>query len=765
MRANFRRIANFRGHCGCFPYRSRRRLAYHLARHDDRDGRAETGVNKRLWALAALGWSVMINTGAEAQTLKYPAAPRGEVVDDYFGTRVADPYRWLEDVDSPQTRAWVAAENALSLPYLAALPEREALRQRLGALWNYERYDLPQRKAGKLFYGRNDGLQNQSVLYVDGGDGKPRVLLDPNTLSADGTVALTQYEPSPDAAYLAYATAAAGSDWNEFRVRRVADGVDTDDRLTRIKFSGIAWTRDGKGFFYSRYPLPPAGSTPGTFDELAHQKLYYHRLGTAQAEDLLVAENPAEPQWGWGAEVSDDGRYLIVYVSRGSGNENALWVKDLGAPEAPSLAAPFVKLIDDFEAEYTVLGNRGSTLYVRTSRDAARGRIVAVELGRPAPADWKTVVPESADTLQSALMAGDGLVALYMHDATSRLLRYGLDGKAQGEIALPGLGSVPDLPLGGIQLSGQAGDPLLFYAYTSFNQPATNYVYDLSKNSGRVFQPIRLNFDPADYVTEQVFYKSKDGTRIPLFISYRKGLKRDGKNPTLLFGYGGFEISKTPEFSVPNLVFMERGGVYALANLRGGGEYGKAWHEAGTLDRKQNVFDDFAAAAQYLIEQQWTASAHLAIGGRSNGGLLVGATVNQHPELFAAAFPAVGVMDMLRYHKFTIGWAWAGDYGTAETEAGFRTLYAYSPYHNIRPGLRYPAVLVTTADHDDRVVPGHSFKYTAALQAAVAPDGVPGARPALIRIDVNAGHGAGKPIGKLIEEEADKLAFLLRFTR
>ncbi len=717
----------------------------------------------RVWSTAAI--CAFASVAAHADALRYPPAPRGDVVDDYFGTKVADPYRWLEDVDSPATRSWVAAENALSLPYLAALPRRDALRERIAALWNYERYDLPQKKAGKLFYGRNDGLQNQSVLYVDEGDGKPRLLLDPNKLSADGTVALTQYEPSPDGRFLAYATAAAGSDWNEFRVREVASAQDTGDVLTRIKFSGIAWTNDNAGFFYARYPAPPAGAKPGTFDELADQRLYYHRLGTPQADDALIADNAAQPQWGWGAQVTDDGRWLVVSISQGSGNENAVWVKDLGKGAAPKFDAPFVKLVDNFEAEYSLLGNRGGTLYFRTSSGAARGRVVAIDVARPAPADWKTIVPESADTLQAALFAGDGIVALAMHDATSRLLRYAIDGKAEGEIALPGLGSVPDLALGGIQLSGKAGDPLLFYAYTSFNQPQTNYVYDLAKNEGRVFQAIKLNFNPADYVTEQVFYKSKDGTRIPLFISYKKGIKRDGRNPTLLFGYGGFEISKTPEFSVPNLVFMERGGVYALANLRGGGEYGKAWHEAGILERKQNVFDDFAAAAQYLIAQQWTSPAHLAIGGRSNGGLLVGATVNQHPELFAAAFPTVGVMDMLRYHKFTIGWAWAGDYGTSDTPAGFRTLYAYSPYHNVKSGVKYPAVLITTGDHDDRVVPGHSFKYAAALQAATAKDGVADGKPVLIRIDSNAGHGAGKPVAKLIEEETDKLAFLLQFTQ
>lgn len=688
----------------------------------------------------------------------YPPAERQSVVDDYFGTKVADPYRWLEDVDSAQTRTWVEAQNRLSLPFLAQLQEREALRGRLSTLWNFERYEVVEKHAGRYFYRRNDGLQNQSVLYVqDDAKAEPRALLDPNLLAADGTVALTDYEVSPDGRWLAYATAASGSDWNEFRVRDIATGKDAADHLVRIKFSGIAWTKDAKGFFYSRYPDPPKGAVAGTFDDLANQRLYYHRLGTPQAEDVVVFETPQEPKWGFIPAVTDDGRYLVITIWRGSESEYRVYIKDLGDPQAPALDAPVIKLVDAFEAEYDLIGNLGSTLYFRTNQGVERGRIAAVDVAGTRA--WKSVVPEQADTLRHALFAGDGIVALYMHDATSRLRRYTLYGKPAGEIALPGLGSVPDLNFGGVQIRGEPGDAELFYAFASFSRPATNYVYDLAKNRGRVFQPVTLSFDPDDYVTEQVFYPSRDGTTIPMFISYKRGLKRDGKNPTHLYGYGGFDIPLTPSFSVPNLVWMERGGIFAQANLRGGGEYGKAWHEAGTLARKQNVFDDFAAAAQYLIAQKWTSAEHLAISGRSNGGLLVGATLNQHPELFAAALPAVGVLDMLRYHKFTIGWAWAGDYGTSDSEEGFRCLSAYSPVHTVKPGTKYPAVLVTTADHDDRVVPGHSYKYTAALQHAQA-----GEAPILIRIDVKAGHGAGKPIGKLIEEEADKLAFMRHFT-
>lgn len=699
--------------------------------------------------------------GASASAPEYPPTPRGTVVDDYFGTRVADPYRWLEDVDSDATRQWVEAQNALTLPRLAALPGREHLRKRLQSLWNYERYGLVQKVGGRYVYLRNDGLQNQSVLVVqDDAKAAPRVLLDPNLLAADGTVALTQYELSPDGRWLAYGTAAAGSDWNEFRVRGVADGKDHPEVLRRIKFSSIAWTKDGKGFFYSRYPQPPQGAEAGTFDDLANQALYYHRVGTAQDEDVLVYAVPGKPKWGYQADVTDDGRYLVITIWRGSADEYRIHVRDLGDPLAPTLDAPVLRLVDRFESDYTLIGSVGSRLYFRSNAGAERGRIVSADVDAALPDRWREIVPQQADTLQYALFAGDGIVALMMRDAASRLLRYDLDGTPRGEIALPGPGSVPELSLGGVQISGAPGDDELFYAFTSFNQPATNYRHDLKRNRGGVYQPLQLNFDPDDYVTEQVFYPSRDGTKIPMFISYRKGVKRDATTPALLYGYGGFNVSLTPTFSVPNLVWMEQGGIYAQANLRGGGEYGKSWHEAGTKARKQNVFDDFIAAAEYLVREKWTAPRHLAISGRSNGGLLVGATLNQRPDLFAAALPAVGVMDMLRYHRFTIGWAWAGDYGTAETKEGFDYLYPYSPVHNVRDGVNYPAVLINTADHDDRVVPGHSYKYAAALQRAQSDPG----RPILIRIDVKAGHGAGKPIGKLIEEEADRLAFIRHYT-
>jgi prolyl oligopeptidase len=688
-----------------------------------------------------------------AQGFDYPAAPRGKTVDNYHGTQVADPYRWLEDVDAPQTRAWVAAQNQLSLPFLAALPEREALHARLTDLWNYERYGVPQRIAGKLFYTRNDGLQNQPVLYVqEDADAAPRVLLDPNTLAADGTVALTQWEVSPDGRWLAYGLAAAGSDWNEFRVREIASGRDQPQVLERIKFSGISWSRDAQGFFYSRYPQPPKKAQPGVFDDLANQKLYYHRLGTPQSADTLVYERPDQPKWGFGAEASEDGRYLFIHVWQGASSQNALYVKPLGEGEAPDFSAPVIKLVDEFSAQYQVVGNVGPRLFVQTTRDAPRGQIVVMDLAAAEPAVPQALISQSDETLVGATHAGNQLVTLSLKDASHRLRRYGLDGKALKAVKLPGLGSITGF-------SGKPGDDTVYFGYASFNQPASNYQLDLRRGKVSPLQPLKLRFNPADYVTEQVFYRSKDGTRVPMFISYKKKPRRKGPAPTLLYGYGGFDISLTPGFSVSNLVWMEAGGIYAQANLRGGGEYGREWHEAGTKERKQNVFDDFAAAAQYLIAQGWTRPEQLAISGRSNGGLLVGATLNQHPELFAAALPAVGVMDMLRFHKFTIGWAWTGDYGSSDDPEGFRYLSAYSPYHNIRPGTRYPAVLVTTADHDDRVVPGHSYKYAAALQHAQA-----GEAPVLIRVDVKAGHGAGKPLSKAIDEAADALAFIRHYT-
>lgn len=698
----------------------------------------------------------LISLGAQA--LDYPASRRSDQSDDYFGTRVADPYRWLEDVDSAETLAWVKAQNQLSLPLLAALPEREPIRARLTELWNYERYELPEKQAGKIFFRKNDGLQNQSVLYVqDSAGAKPRVLIDPNTLSSDGTAALTQWQASPDGRWLAYGIAKAGSDWNEFRVRDIASGQDAADSLHRVKFSNIEWTADSKGFFYSRYP-DPVKKGDQTFDELQNQKIWYHRVGEPQTQDVLVYEEPAQPKWNLNSEVTHDGRWHVIYAITGTGSQNALYVQDLGDPKKPDLKGPVVKLVEKFESQYLLVGSEGHKLFIFTNNQAPLGRVIAIDLKNPAAEAWQTLIPQSRDTLQHVVQAGKELVAVYMRDATTRLLRYSAGGKKLGEIKMPGLGALASVS-GEPQISAQAGDEELFYSFTSFNRPATNYRVNLKSGKSTLFQAPKLNFRPEDYVTEQVFYRSKDGTRVPMFISHKKGLKKTGATPTMLYGYGGFDISLTPSFAVQNLVWMERGGILAIPNLRGGGEYGRTWHEAGTKERKQNVFDDFTAAAGYLIANEYTSSRNLCIQGRSNGGLLVGATLNQHPGLFACALPGVGVMDMLRYHKFTIGWAWAEDYGTSETEEGFKYLYPYSPVHNARPGTEYPAVLVTTADHDDRVVPGHSFKYAASMQAAQAGDA-----PILIRIDVKAGHGAGKPLAKTIEEFADMYAFAWHHT-
>ena len=721
-----------------------------------------------------------------ATALEYPETRRVDVVDHYHGINVTDPYRWLENADSEETADWVKSQNKLSLPFLKNLPGRDAYQQRLTQLWNYERYSVPVKQAGAYFFTRNDGLQNQAVLYVrTQRDAPPRVVLDPNKLSADGTVALTQWEVSPDGQWLAYGVAAAGSDWNEFRVLDVATGKNTGDTLSRIKFSNLSWTKDGKGFFYSRYPPPPiiaqAGvkeTAPATvFDELSNQKLYYHRLGEPQSADRLILERPDQPQWFFSGNVSQDGQFLFISVARGSGNENALYYLYLGDPKAPKLDGKLAALVEGFTASYVPVTNEGSVVYLLTDKSAPRKRIVAVDLRNPSPKHWATLIAETGDTIDSALHVNRELVLLYLHDASHRLIRHSLDGQAIGDLPLPELGSVPDLN-NVKQLKGNRGDSELFYSFTSFNRPPTTYRCELPRGPGAmtiqqepgrgrcaVFQSPKLAFNPDDFVTTQVFYRSKDGTRVPMFISHKKGLKKSDSAPVYLFGYGGFEISKLPEFDekygVSNLIWMEQGGIFALANLRGGGEYGQAWHKAGTLERKQNVFDDFIAAGEYLVKSGYTKPQQLAIGGRSNGGLLVGAVLNQRPDLFAAGIPMVGVMDMLRYHKFTIGWAWAGDYGTSDEVKGFKYLSAYSPYHNIRTGTKYPAVLVTTADHDDRVVPGHSFKYTAALQAAQAGD-----NPVLIRVDVKAGHGAtGKPISKIIEEEADKLAFLTRYTQ
>jgi len=693
---------------------------------------------------------------------KYPVSKTVDQTDTYHGATVADPFRWLEDVDSADTAAWVQAQNQATFGFLATLKHRDAIRQRLTELYDFPRHDLPFKEAGRYFFTYNTGLQNQSPLYVKERLGEEkRLLLDPNTLSADGTVSLTQWDISPDGRWLGYGVAVAGSDWNEYRVRDIATGQDAADVVKWVKFSRLDWTKDSKGFFYSRYPEPKKEENQ-VFSALANQAIYYHRLGTPQSEDVLVYATPEFPQRGWGGAVSDDGRYLFIYGSEGTDPRNRLYFIDLKDPRQPDLSGPVVKLVDVLEADYTVLGNRGTTVFLRTDLDAPRRKVIAIDLAHADRANWKTLVPEARDVIESSVYAGGKFVLNYLTDAHSRLAVFGGDGQPLGEIPLPGIGTVAGTNYARDQdgLSGDPDDNELFFKYTSFVQPATCYRHDLATGRTEPVERPKAAFDPAVYETKQVFYESKDGTRVPMFITARKGLKLDGSHPAHLYAYGGFNISLKPAFSPGVVAWLELGGIYAVPNLRGGGEYGRDWHLAGTKERKQNVFDDFIAAGEYLVKAGYTAHERLTISGGSNGGLLIGAVVNQRPDLARVALPAVGVMDMLRFHKFTIGWAWTSDYGSADEAEGFKYLRAYSPVHNVRSGVDYPAVLTTTADHDDRVHPGHSFKYAAALQAA-NPDPK---FPAYIRIDVKAGHGQGKPVAKIIEETADRLAFAIHFT-
>jgi len=697
------------------------------------------------WSLILTG--ILFGGAASAQTLPYPPARKGDVVDDYHGTRVADPYRWLEDPDSPESRGWIDAENRLTEGYLSQIPQRAALRQRLTTLWNYPKYGAPFHKAGRYFFFKNDGLQNQSVLYKQASlTAGPETLLDPNLLSEDGTVAVSTLAVSEDGRLLAYGTSASGSDWEEFHVRDVASGRDLPDHLQWIKFSGASWTKDG-GFFYSRYPQP---GDKALTDVNRFQRLYYHPLGADQAADVLVYERSDQPDWGFGADVTDDGRYAVVTVWLGTDRRNRVYYLDLKDARHPRVKGEVVRLLDEFDASYGFIGNDGPVFYVLTDLDAPRKRVIAIDTRHPERSRWRELIPQGDDVIESVQIIHDTFVANYLHDAHSRLRLFALDGRFLEDLTLPTLGSVGTV-------SGERKDDAMFYAFTSFLYPTTIFRYDFKTRQTSVFKAPTIDFDPSGYETEQVFYRSRDGTRVPMFLTHKKGLKQDGTNPTYLYGYGGFNISLTPSFSVATLAWLEMGGVYAVPTLRGGGEYGEEWHEAGMHEKKQNVFDDFIAAAEYLIKEGYTAPARLAIGGGSNGGLLVGAAITQRPELFGAALPAVGVMDMLRFHKFTIGWAWVTEYGSADSAAQFPYLYKYSPLHNIRPGTRYPATLITTADHDDRVVPGHSFKFAATLQAAQA-----GPQPVLIEIETKAGHGAGKPTSKIIEEQADRLAFLVR---
>ena len=676
--------------------------------------------------------------------LSYPPAARGDVVDDYHGVKVPDPYRWMEDIDSPQTRTWVEAEAKLSSDYLAAIPVRDRIEQRMRGIWNFERWSAPEKHGKWWFYSHNDGLQNQSELFAtDNPAKKGRVLLDPNTLSKDGTVSLRESAISDDGRYFAYALSEAGSDWQVWRVKDVATGQDLPDELHWSKAGGGSWRKDGSGFYYTVYDAPKDGELLKAANQ--YEKLYFHKLGTPQSADTLVYTRNDDPDWFVGGQVTDDGHYLIISANYGDQVQNTLLVQDLSGGDGK-----ITEVIPKPAAQYSVIGNIGSTLYVLTDDNAPRYRVIAIDLNNPAPDKWQTVVAEGKDTLDQANLVGGQIVALYLQDAHSAVRRYTPQGKQLSEVKLPGLGTASGF-------AGRIGDRDTYYSYGSYTTPASVYRLDLkSGKSTQWHAPKLAGFKPADFESRQVFYASKDGTQVPMIVTARKGVKLDGSNPTILYGYGGFNISVQPAFSPAIATWIEMGGVYAVANMRGGGEYGRAWHEAGMKTHKQNVFDDFIGAAEYLIAQNWTSPKRLAVYGRSNGGLLIGAVTEQRPDLFAAVVPQVGVMDMLRFRDFTVGKGWESDYGSVENEDEFKALLAYSPYHNVKAGVNYPPMLILTGDHDDRVYPAHSFKFAAAMQHADA-DG----NPILIRIDLRTGHGSGKPTAKLIEEFADIYAFVL----
>ncbi len=677
--------------------------------------------------------------------LDYPATATVDQVDTFFGTRVADPYRWLEaDVrESEAVRNWVDAQNALTYAYLDSIEERDIIRKRLTELWDFERYGLPVKEGGRYYYSYNDGLQNQDVIYTQASlDAEPVLLIDPNTWSDDGTIALASYTPSPDGRHLAYLVQDGGSDWRAARIIDVETGALLGDELEWLKFTALSWAADGSGFYYSRYPQPDEA---GKFQSLnMNQAVYFHALGTAQDEDRLVYASPDNPEWGHFAAVSDDGAHLVITTWKGTDDRYQIVHRDLTDPDAePEF------LVRGFDSDYTFVGNVGDELYFRSNLDAPRNRLIAIDVQRPQPGNWREIIAEADDVLDGVSLVGNTIIARYMQDAQSVVKLYGLDGDYEGMVNLPGIGTA-------FGFDGKLDDPETFFGYTSFDTPTTVSRLDVATGEVSVFRQPEVDFDPDDYVVRQVFYDSKDGTRVPMFISHRVDVQPDGENPALLYGYGGFNIAQKPAFSITRLAWMEMGGVYAVANIRGGGEYGERWHQAGTRLNKQNVFDDFIAAAEYLVENGYTKPSRLAIFGGSNGGLLVGAVTNQRPDLFGAAIPAVGVMDMLRFQHFTAGRFWVDDYGSADDPEEFEALYAYSPYHNVKPGTDYPAVLVTTADTDDRVVPGHSFKYAAAMQNAQAGDA-----PVLIRIETRSGHGSGKPTEKIINDYADRWAFLL----
>jgi prolyl oligopeptidase len=669
---------------------------------------------------------------------EYPEAQRGAHIDEYFGTSVADPYRWMEDVESPDVAQWVEAQNAIAAPFLGAIPRHGKIKERLTELWDYERTGVPFKEGGLYFFTRNDGLQDQDVVYVaESLEAEPRVLLDPNTFSEDATISLAGMSVSPDGRYVAFSTSDGGTDWNSWHVKEVASGEELEDVVSFTKFTGASWLPNGNGFFYSRYPIGPDGEGDGQ----AQVEIYFHRVGMAQEADepvFQVEDSRSKNPYG---TVTEDGRYLIINHFEGY-DANAVYYRDLGVP-----GGGVVRLLADWDALYTFIGNEGPVFYFHTNRDAPRNQIVAVDIRDPG--SLQAVVPEAEETLESASYVGGFFVGQYLRDAASLVRVFDGEGSMVRTVALPGIGSASGF-------GGHADDPTTFFSFQSYIVPPTIFSYDLATGRMDVFRETAVDFDAGDYETHRLFFSSKDGTRVPMFVTHKTGLKRNGKNPTLLYAYGGFNISQTPYFAVSRLVWLEMGGIFVSANIRGGGEYGEAWHLAGTKTQKQNVFDDFIAAAEYLIDEGFTSPEKLAIQGGSNGGLLVGAAITQRPDLFGAALPAVGVLDMLRYHTASLNARlWSSDYGLSENEEEFNALYAYSPYHNVREGVCFPPTLVTTADRDDRVVPWNSFKFGAALQHAQGCES-----PVLVRVETRAGHGAGKPTWMRIEEIADAWSFL-----
>ena len=674
-----------------------------------------------------------------AQHINYPATARDNTVDEYFGTKVADPYRWLENDTSAQTAQWVEAENAVTNAYLNRIPQRKKLLERLRQVANYEKSGIPFEKHGKWYFYKNDGLQNQSVMYVmDQLGGTPRVFLDPNTLSDDGTVALQSVSFSHNGKYVAYSISRSGSDWQEFYVLDAATGKPLDDHIMWAKFSSAAW--QGDGFYYSAYD-PVEGKELSSVNEC--HKIYYHRIGTPQSDDALFYMNPAYPKRFYGVGVNEEETIMVLYES-GAGAGNNLFVRDLRQPNSQ-----FMQMTSDMDYQYDFVDNIGDEMILQTNYGADKGKVVVANLHDPGIDHWRTLIDEREGVVESTDVIDGRILVTYTQDASTHAYLYTLDGKELREVKLPSVGSAG--------FSGKKNRKECFYSFSSFTVPGSIYRYDLDTGESTLYKAPQLSFRTSDFVSEQVFFTSKDGTRVPMFITYKKGMKRNGKNPTLVYGYGGFNIGLTPSFSAMRIPFLEKGGIYVMVNLRGGNEYGEEWHQAGTKMRKQNVFDDFIAATEWLIDNGYTNPGKVAIQGGSNGGLLVGACMTQRPDLFAVAIPQVGVMDMLRYHKFTIGWNWAPDYGTSDdSREMFEYLLGYSPLHNLRPGTAYPATLVTTADHDDRVVPAHSFKFAATLQACQT-----GNNPVLIRIDTKAGHGGGKPMAKVLEEQADIYGFIM----